>query len=209
MSNELLSAAEYAERKLDLPENGRWTELVAGRIVTYSLPDDDHGNVVRNLLQAFSKFAHQNQRGYACFDIGLIVRQRPDTVRCPPACFFLDGEQFAEIDNLIATRRPHVVAEIASTNDRRAKLELRVEEYLELGVPVVWVIDPHEKQVHVFEPGRISKRYSETRILYGGAAFEGFETPVADLFALPTWWDQKAGKNGKGHSTPGSTSGGA
>ncbi|MDB5387327.1 MAG: hypothetical protein JWM11_2973 [Planctomycetaceae bacterium] len=199
-TNELLSATEYAERKLDLPENGRWTELVAGHIVTYQPPDDDHGNVVRNLLLAFSNFAHKTQQGYACFDIGLIVRRAPDTVRCPPACFFLEGERFAEIDNLIATRRPTVVVEIASTNDRRLKLQTRVEEYLELGIPLVWVIDPHEKQVHVFEPGRISKRYGETRTLYGGAAFEGFETPVADLFVLPTWWEQRASKNGKGQA---------
>lgn len=196
-ANEIISASEYAARKLDLPESGRWTELVAGQIVTYSPPDDDHGNIVRNLLLAFSNFAHKTQQGYACFEIGLIVHRDPDTVRCPPACYFMDGERFAEIDNLIASTRPTVVAEIASTNDRRLKMATRVEEYLELGIPVVWVIDPHEKQVHVYEPGRISKRYGETRILYGGSAFEGFQTPVADLFALPTWWEQKAGKNGK------------
>lgn len=207
--NKLLTAAEYADQKLDLPENGRWTELVAGRIVTYSPPDDHHGNVVRNLVLAFSNYAHKTQRGYACFDIGLVVRRAPDTVRCPPACFFLNGERFAEIDNLIATTRPAVVAEIASTNDRRTKMELKVEQYLELGVPLVWVIDPHEKQVHVFEPGRISKRYSETKILYGGAAFEGFETPIADLFALPSWWEQRASKNGKNHDLKGHDAGGA
>jgi Uma2 family endonuclease len=201
--NKLLTAAEYADQKLDLPENGRWTELVAGQIVTYSPPDDDHGNVVLNLVLAFSKFAHKTGRGYACFDIGLIVRRAPDTVRCPPACFFLDGERFAEIDNLIAITRPTVVVEIASTNDRRTKMEVKVEQYLELGVRLVWVIDPHEKQVHVFEPNRISKRYNETKTLYGGAAFEGFETPVADLFALPSWWEQRASKNGKSHDAGG------
>lgn len=197
-TNELLTAAEYGDRKLDLPENGRWTELVAGKIVTYSAPDDEHGNIVRNLATAFSNFAHKTQRGYACFDIGLIIRRKPDTVRCPPACFFLDGEPFAQMENLIATIRPTVVVEIASTNDRRTRMDRRVEEYLEAGIPLVWVIDPHEKQVHVFEPGRISKRYAETRTLFGGSAFEGFETPIASLFALPAWWDQKAGRNGNG-----------
>lgn len=198
-SKHLITAAEYAEQKLDLPESGRWTELVAGEIVTYEPPDDEHGNIVRNLLLAFSNFAHKTQQGYACFDIGLIVRRLPDTVRCPPACYFLEGERFAEIDNLLATTKPAVVAEIASTNDRRSKMSQRVEEYLEAGIPLVWVIDPHEKQVHVFEPGRISKRYAETRTLYGGSAFEGFEVPIAELFALPSWWEQKASKNGKQH----------
>ena len=79
---------------------------------------------------------------------------RLDTVRCPPASYFLEGPRFAEIDNLIAEQKPAVVVEIASTNDRRRQMEACVLEYLETKIPLVWVIDPHDKQVHVFQPGK-------------------------------------------------------
>lgn len=190
-STSIHSAAEYAAQKLDLPEGGRWTELVAGRIVTLQPPDDDHGNIVRNVMKAFSTFAHKTQRGYACFEIGIVTRRNPDTVRCPPASYFLEGEPFAEIDNLIAETKPAVVVEIASTNDRRRQMETCVLEYLEIGIPLVWVIDPKDKQVHVFQPGRTAKRYSEHQILHGSSVLDGFEFPIGDLFALPPWWNDK------------------
>ncbi len=190
-SSDILTAAEYAERKLDLPEGGRWTELVAGRIITLQPPDDQHGNVVRNIMLAFSKFAHKTQQGYACFEIGLITHRQPDTVRCPPASYFLEGAPFAEIDNLMATTKPAVVVEIASTNDRRRQMEQCVTEYLDAAIPLVWVIDPHDKQVHVFQKNRTAKRFSEHQILYGSSILDGFEFPVGDLFALPPWWNAK------------------
>lgn len=190
-ATELLTAAEYADRKLDLPEGGRWTELVAGRIVTLQPPDDEHGNVVRNVMLAFSKFAHKTQQGYACSEIGVITHRLPDTVRCPPLSYFLKGNQFAEIDNLIAQTNPDVVVEIASTNDRRRQMEQCVTEYLDTSIPLVWVIDPRDKQVHVFQKNRTVKHYSEHQNLYGSSIVDGFEVMVGDLFALPPWWKDK------------------
>ncbi len=185
------TAEQYAEHKLDLPEGGRWTELVGGKIVTLQPPDDEHGNVIRNLMLAFSKFAHKTQQGYACFEIGLVTKRNPDTVRCPPACYFMEGAPFAELDNLIARTKPATVVEIASTNDRRRQIEECILEYQELAIPLLWVIDPQEKQVHVFQNNRSAKRYSQHQILYGSSVLDGFEYPVGDLFALPPWWNPK------------------
>ncbi len=189
--NTIHTTEQYAEHKLDLAEGGRWTELVVGRIVTLQPPDDEHGNVVRNLMLAFSKFAHQAGRGYACFEIGLVTARHPDTVRCPPACLFLDGTPFAEVDNVIADTRPAVIVEIASTNDRRRRMDQCVREYQQMDVPLVWVMDPLEKQVHVFQHNRTPQRFSQQQILYGSFVLDGFEVPVGDLFALPPWWNAK------------------
>lgn len=196
---EIHTAAEYGEYKLDLPEGGRWTELVAGQVVTLQPPDDQHGNVVRNVMLAFSKFAHQTQRGYACFDIGLITHRLPDTVRCPPACYFLEGAPFAEMDNLIAHSKPAVVVEIASTNDRRRQMEQCVHEYMAIAIPLVWVIDPDVKQVHAFQPHRPVNRFSENQTLNGSSVLDGFEYPIGELFALPEWWADKPGNGQKSH----------
>ena len=185
------TAEEYAEHKLDLPEGGRWTELVAGEIVTLQPPDEEHGNVVRNLMLAFSKFAHKTQQGYACFEIGLVTKRNPDTVRCPPASYFTAGAPFAEIDNLIARTKPAVVVEIASTNDRRRQIEDCILEYQEWGIPLVWVIDPHEKKVHTFQVNRSALHFSQHQVLYGSSILDGFECPVGDLFELPPWWNAK------------------
>src|SRR5690242_16829515 len=108
-----LDAEQFAEQKYDLPEGGRWTELVSGKVVVLSPPDDAHGNIVRNLSKSLADYAHQSQLGYACFELGLIVSRCPDTVRCPAACYFTSGERFAEADKAVTDACPAVVVEIA------------------------------------------------------------------------------------------------
>jgi Uma2 family endonuclease len=187
-ATEPLTAEQFADQKLELPEGGRWTELVAGRIVTLTPIDDAHGNCVRNLSTALAAYAHQTQRGYACFEIGLIVARGPDTVRCPPVSYFLSGPRFAELEKLVTDARPGLVVEIASTNDRRRDLEQRITEYLDWGVPLAWIIDPHAQQVHAFELGRRGRVYSAQETLLGGTRLPELALPVGQLFAEPKWW---------------------
>src|SRR5689334_6584422 len=97
----LLTAEEFAHSKYDLPDGGRWTELVEGQVKAYSAVDDIHGNVVRNLSAALANHAQQTQQGYAGFELGLIVSRGPDTVRCPAISYFVDGERFAELDKIV------------------------------------------------------------------------------------------------------------
>lgn len=188
---ERFSAEEFVDTRFELPENGRWTQLVRGQVETLVPPDDDHGNVVRNLANAFSEYAHRTDRGYACFDLGLVVRRQPDTVRFPPACYFMGGTRFAETDNFLANSKPVLVVEIASTNDRRRQMEQVLTEYLDWGVPLAWVIDPDQKMVHTFQPGKVGRKFTDRQQLSGGTLLEGFEISIADLFVLPTWWNEK------------------
>ena len=95
----LLTAEDFADRKYELPDGGRWTELVEGQVTAYSPVDDVHGNVVRNLSGALATHAQQTQQGYAGFELGLIVSRDPDTVRC------LEGHQSHASCLLIVERR--------------------------------------------------------------------------------------------------------
>lgn len=183
-----MTAEEFADRKFDFPDGGRWTELVAGELETFEPPDDAHGNFVRTLSAALADFAQETQEGYACFELGLIVRRNPDTVRCPPISYFTTGERFAEQDKLVTEVRPALVVEIASTNDRRRQMAVRVQEYLDWGVSLVWVADTHARKVLAFEAGRQKREYEAHQTLYGGSILSGFQARVEDLFADPKWW---------------------
>src|SRR5215475_8829898 len=96
-----INAEQFDEQRFELPEGGRWTELVEGEIVALSPPDDAHGNIVRNLSKSLAIHAQQSQSGYACFELGLIVGRNPDTVRFPAACYFTQGERFSESDKFV------------------------------------------------------------------------------------------------------------
>ena len=53
-------------------------------------------------------------------------------------------------DEQILTKPPLLCIEIVSPEDRVSRTNLRIQEYLDFGVPVVWLIDPAERRVWVY-----------------------------------------------------------
>ncbi len=187
----LLTAEQFARGKTDLPDGGRWTELVAGEVNTLEPPDVVHGTFVLNVSKSLATHLQRTgtgNAGYAYFELGLIVARNPDTVRCPPVSVFLGADRFAEADKMVTESRPAWVIEIASTNNRRQQMLRRVEEYLNWGVELVWMADPAEQQVHVFQPGNPAKRLARSESISGSPVLAGFTMRVDELFAEPVWW---------------------
>jgi Uma2 family endonuclease len=50
----------------------------------------------------------------------------------------------------ILTKPPALCIEILSPEDRTSRVNVRVREYLDFGVPLVWVVDPEEKKIWVY-----------------------------------------------------------
>ena len=187
----LLTAEQFLEQREELPDGGRWTELLAGRLVCLAPPTVEHGTAVLNLTKSLSEFSHQSARrevsGYACFELGLIVARDPDTLLFPAISYFAGGEMFAEADKAISESRPELVIEVASTNDRRRGMDQRAARWLDWGTTLVWVLDPQGKQVHTIGKGHTGQRLGESQTLQGSGALAGFKVAVGELFKEPAW----------------------
>lgn len=184
---ELLTAEQFLAARDELPDGGRWSELLAGRLFTLQPPTIEHGTALLNLSKALGDFVQREHGGYACFDLGFVVTRNPDTLRFPSVSFFSEGPLFAEADKVVTETRPALVAEIASTNDRRRMMKQRISGWVDWGVPLVWVLDPQLKQVHTSGHDRAGQQLSEHQTLFGGSVLSGFRVPVADLFREPGW----------------------
>jgi Uma2 family endonuclease len=187
-SDDLLTAEQFAACRHELPDGGRWTELIAGQPVLLSPPSVEHGNAVLNLGKALANFSQRGQGGYACFDLGFVIARNPDTVLFPAACFFLTDTMFAESDKIVTEARPTLIVDVASSNDRRRGMTERIGGWLNWGVSLVWLLDPHSRQVHIFEKGRAGRPLAEHELLSGGSGLPGFQTSVGNLFKEPGWW---------------------
>lgn len=190
-NSDFFTADQLVEQRHELPDGGRWMELVDGKLVDLEPPDDKHGTTVLNLSQALASYFQQSEsesQAYACFELGLIVSRSPDTVRFPAACCFIDGERFAEQDKIVTETTPVWVIEIASNNQRRRDTKRRVEEYLSCGVELVWVIDPLEKLVHTFPQNGTGGHFPEHHSLTAESVFAGLQIRIDELFAVPEWW---------------------
>ena len=193
-----MTAEEFADQKYDLPDGGRWSELIAGEPVILEQPSDAHGNVIRNLSRFLAQWIEKKKVGYACFELGIIVQRAPDTVICPSVSYFVSGNRWDETDKVVTDTKPALVIDVPSTVDRRRNLPTRISHYRSIGVPVAIVIDPMELKIAVHTGtdqvdvlGRdefLSSRddwiddSSEIPLL------DGLSISVSDIFEQPEWW---------------------
>jgi len=53
----------------------------------------------------------------------------------------------------VLTTPPVLCIEILSSEDRIARINTRIQDYFEFGVPVVWLVDPEERRLWIYRPG--------------------------------------------------------
>ena len=186
-----MTASEFAERRHELPDGGRWTELVGGQLKTLHPPDEKHGNVVLNLSKAVADVLTPESESYVAFEVGLQTRRDPDTVRLPAMCVFSGGDRFGHLDFAFVMEIPALVLEVVSTRDRRTTMAERVFEYHALGVEKVWIADPVGEVVTVLRRNSPALTFSGDERLTELALLPGLELQVTALFAEPSWWRGK------------------
>ena len=175
----LLTAEEY----FNLPDDGRYTELVRGKVVDVSKPGFRHGLIaawIAHLL--FSLF--EKGLGRPTVESGVLTERDPDTVRGPDVHFYsferLPADQqpagFPEVS-------PEVVFEVLSPNDRQADVLRKVGEYLEADVLCVVVINPVRRTAVLYRPDDEPTFLREQDRLSLPAPLDGWTPTVAELLS--------------------------
>ena len=180
-----VDAPEDFVRRLE--EGERWLEVVQGRLIRLSPPDEAHGNVVRNLSLSLAQHLRQQRDLYACFELGLLLSAQPLTIYSPAIACFRTAAGFGELDQLLTTTVPQLVVEVASSNDRRDAMSERIRNYQSWGVPHIWVFDPESQHVHVFSPSERPQMLKEIQTLTSRTLLPGWEILVGDVFLDPKW----------------------
>jgi Uma2 family endonuclease len=183
----ILTAEEFLDVRNERSDGSR-CELWMGRLVVLSPADEDHGLAVMNLTRALGDHLRRNPTGYAAFAHPIVVARDPDTVRCPAIACFGGGPTFAALDADLCEIRPDLVVEMASTNDRRRGIGDRVRQWLEWGVPTVWVLDPSRREANVVTAKEGAVKYREGESLHGTRSLAGFQIGVSTVFAVPEGW---------------------
>ena len=70
-------------------------------------------------------------------------------------------------DEQILTEAPLLCVEILSPKDAMAGMNARIQEYLEFGVPVVWLIDPNNRRLWIYRRDRMEEAMGDTVELDG------------------------------------------
>lgn len=185
-ATKLVSATDFFDF-IQRPENAdRLFELDRGEIIEMTRPGKLHGFVCGNLARILGNFAVERKKGYVCTnDTGIVVETDPDTVRGPDLLFFDDADKVDDIDKHFARTPPALSMEVLSPNDRIGKVLRRVQDQLGFGIPLIWLIDPEERIVTVYRPGKEPAIVEEDAEITGEDVLPGLRCQVADFFRLP------------------------
>jgi Uma2 family endonuclease len=77
---------------------------------------------------------------------------------------------------------PDFVVELRSRTDRLKRLEAKLQEYIDNGAQLGWLIDPVERKVHVYRPGAEVEILNNPQSVSGESLLPGFTLDVQSLW---------------------------
>lgn len=181
VSDRLVSAEEF-ERMPDEP--GVRLELVKGRVIRMSPPGSRHGALATHVAILLGQHARAHHLGAVLTPAGFKLAANPDTVREPDVSFVRQSRiPHTGLPDGFWPGPPDLAVEITSPGDRRSEVQKKVDDYLALGVRMVWVVDPTRETVTVHEPGRPPAVLRGDAALEGGDVVPGFTCQTARIFS--------------------------
>ncbi|MCE7058476.1 Uma2 family endonuclease [Dyadobacter sp. CY343] len=156
-----------------------------GNIITMSPSGSLTGNFVSNILIYFGSWLLREKIPGKVFDSSTGFTLPNSAVRAPDIAWIKldrwavlpedDKEKFAHIC-------PDFVIEVRSKSDSVAYLKNKMQEYLENGCELGWLIDRFEQRVYIYQPNQsvIEHRHFNFQ-LSGKPLFPGFEINLSKL----------------------------
>lgn len=183
-----MSTAETTRRYtpddlLSMPDGDRY-ELVDGELV--EMPVSEESNLIAGWIAYLLNVIVVPRR------LGLVMPEQtfqcfpgaPNRVRRPDVSFVRSEKRPKGPRRRGHTPTPPDLAvEVISPGDAAYDLEEKLADYRSAGVPLVWVVYPNRRTVHVYADGsEVPSVLHEHDTLTGGEVVQGFSAKVADLF---------------------------
>lgn len=178
-----------AEELLALPENGTERWLIQGQLRErpMTLRNRWHSRIMTRVAKFLDNWLDQQPepRGSVlCGEAGCRLRRDPDTfVGLDVAYVSAEVASRQPTDTRLIDGAPILAVEILSPNDTQDDIHDKIRGYLTAGVPLVWIIDPVDRTVRIYRPGKKPEFVNDDQELSGEPHLPGFRVPVAQLFA--------------------------
>jgi Uma2 family endonuclease len=91
-----------------------------------------------------------------------------------------EGFTAAELEKFLPLC-PDFVVELRSRTDRLKTMKAKMEEYIENGAQLGWLIDPKEKKIHIYRPGEPVETLDNPAEVSGEPLLKGFTLKLAGI----------------------------
>ena len=116
-------------------------------------------------------------------EVGFRLRRNPNsTVGIDIAYVSAEVAALDPDDTTLIDGVPILAVEILSPSDKQEEIDEKIDEYKDVGVKQVWVVDPQDETVTVYRPDRPPETFNITHELSGDPELPGFRVSVARIF---------------------------
>jgi Uma2 family endonuclease len=177
------------EELLALPEDGMDRWLIRGQLreKPMTVRNRTHSRIMIRVGKFLDNWLDQQPepRGQVlCGEAGVRLRRDPDTTAGVDVVY-VSAEVMARQtdDTRLIDGIPVLAVEILSPSDTQEEIDEKLDDYRAAGIPLVWVIDPHDRTVTIYRQDAEPEVVNVRQELSGEPQLPGFRVPVAQLFA--------------------------
>src|SRR5688572_12006625 len=175
-----------ADDLLCMPADDMRHELIRGELVTMPPAGFEHGVVGGGLYGPLYQHVYTNKQGVVCLaETGFNIERNPDTVRAADIAFVSNEKlQRCGLTKKFFPEAPNLATEVLSPSDTVDEVDDKVQQWLAAGTELVWVVNPRQKTVTVYQPNDKPVILTADDYLDGGAVVPGFRTLVGAIFRV-------------------------
>jgi Uma2 family endonuclease len=168
-----------------LPENdGKYFELNNGEIIEMTPPATTHNYIVMRLSNNLYNFVEANDLGFVFGDNnGYALSQWRLVI--PHVSFVQKGKLDFPLPQIIPFA-PDLAVEVISPSNTHREIAHKIEDYLNYGTKMVWVVYPEDNVIDAIrskgDGKTLKQRYSIHDMLSGEDVLPNFTVPVAKIF---------------------------
>ena len=169
------------EDLLRCPQDGRKYELVNGEILV-SPAGVRHAEIATRIAYIVATFLERSPLGKIYGDnLGLYLPN--GNLRSPDVTFVRsDKLPGGKSPDTFGEFIPDLAVEVLSPHDSLKEVGQKIGEFLECGVPLVWLVDPAHETVTVYRSLSDTEQYSAQDVITAEPPLPGFSCPVSQFF---------------------------
>jgi len=185
LEKQFVSAEDFLEIVEQPYYDSRRVELVEGEIVDMPLPNPIHAAILATLSTELNMYVRDNFTGRVLVGDAPFVIKRDaegrDTLRGLDIAYVSSERLPGKLPRSPLHVAPDLAVEIISPSNKAEDIAKKIEQLLEAGTTLIWIVYPDLQHIVVHTIDVVFK-LKESDLLTGGDVLPGFELRVADIF---------------------------